>query len=176
MNHVSLQKHLPYAPQDIYNLIMDINGYPAIYPMVKSARVVATAPTHRDVEMTFNLPMLPGLQNAVQLSRVIGTPHSDIQVATLKSPIKTLDLRWNLAAVAQGGTQLTFNMAYETGRGFLVDMFIKGTVQNLINDTMRHFEVHAAATLTPAAAGVNRNQSPGRPGGSPPQGPANGNP
>ena len=173
MNHVRLQKYLPYAPQDIYVLIMDINSYPAIYPMVKSARVVATAPTHRDVEMRFSLPMLPWLQNPVQLSRVTGTPHGEIKVATLKSPIKTLDLRWNLATSAQGGTQLTFNMAYETGRGFLVDAFIQGTVQNLINDTMKQFEAHAAATLTPVAG---RNQNPGRPGGAPPQGPANGNP
>lgn len=173
MNHLSLQRHLPYKPQAIYDLIMDISSYPAIYPMVKSARVVATTPKHRDVEMTFSLPMLSGLQNPVQLSRVIGAPHSDINVTTLKSPVKALDLCWNLAPTAQGGTQLTFNMAYETGRGFLVDAFIKGALQNLINDTMKRFEAHAATMLTPAAGW---NQNPGRPGGSSPSGPANGNP
>ncbi len=174
MNHVTLQKHLPYASQDIYDFIMDINNYPAIYPMVKSARVVATGPHHRDVEMTFNLPPVLGIQNAVQLSRVTGTPPSLIQAQTIRSPIKALDLRWDLKPTAQGGTLLTSDIAYETGKGFLVDIFIQNIVQTLIDDTMKQFTAHAARTLTPVAANQNSGQNLGRKPGS--QGPSNGNP
>ena len=148
MNRATLQNHLPHTPQDIYDLIMDVGSYPAIYPMVKSAKIVATKATHRDVEMEFNLPGILGISDPVQLSRITSTPPSEIRVTTLKSPLKTLNLRWNLTP--QGaGTSLTFQMEYETGRGYLVDKFVQGMIQKMLENTMTQFEAHAAATLNP---------------------------
>ena len=165
MKHASLQKHLRHAPHDIYDLIMDVGSYPAIYPMVKTARITAINLATRDVEMEFNLPAVLGISNPVQVSRVTGVTPTDIHVMTLKSPLKALDMHWQLAA--QGvGTLLTFNMAYETGRGFLVDSFLQAAINNIMHDTLQRFEVHAARVLAvkPAlAASRKKGHSPGSP-------------
>ena len=167
MTRASLQKHLPHTPQDIYDLIMDVASYPAIYPMVRSAKIVDTKAAYRDVEMEFNLPALLGISDPVQVSRITATPASEIRVTTLKSPLKTLDLQWTLAAHKEG-TYLTFHMEYETGRGFLVDKFVRGVVQTMIENTMAQFADHAAATLRPVSAQTPVARPPkGRIPGSP---------
>ena len=157
MKHASLQKHLPHAPQAIYDLIMDIGSYPAIYPMVKTARITATHPGHRDIEMEFNLPPVFGVSDPVQVSRVTGLVPSEIKVTTLKSPLKALDLHWQLKP-DRGGTSLTFNMSFETGRGFLVDTMIHTGIGHILSDTLRRFEAHAGQVL--AARPIPRKKGP----------------
>lgn len=165
MKQINLTRHFPYHSGDIYDLIMDINAYPQIYPMVKRVKVIDQKPTHKDIELELNIagPFIPG--GKFQTSRVTGTHPQRIQVVGLKGPLKVLNLHWALTMPGAGGTHLDFRMEYESGRGMLADMAISGFVKQLVDDTLRQFERHAALTLTPAP-GRQTPRGPGR-GGKP---------
>ncbi|QQG36258.1 MAG: hypothetical protein HYS17_00240 [Micavibrio aeruginosavorus] len=161
MKQINLTRHFPYYSGDIYDLIMDINAYPQIYPMIKGVKVIDQKPTHKDIELELNIagPFIPG--SKFQTSRVTGTHPRRIQVEGLKGPLKVLNLHWALITPATGGTHLDFRMEYESGRGILADMAISGFIKQLVDDTLRQFERHAALTLSPVS-GRPGPQAPGR--------------
>lgn len=167
MKRINLTRHFPYHNADVYDLIMDINAYPQIYPMVKQVRVLNHLPTHKDIELELNIagPFIPG--GKYQTSRVTGISPRTIQVVGLKGPLKVLNLHWTLTTPATGGTHLEFLMEYESGRGMLADLAISGVISQLVTDTLRQFERHAAVTLSPVSGHpAAPGQSSGR-GGKP---------
>jgi|GEM_PF-2819439 ribosome-associated toxin RatA of RatAB toxin-antitoxin module len=160
----SLQRHLPYPVQSVYDLIMDVSSYPVIFPMVTKAELLPPRGNSPDkhVKLTFNLPPLIRLANPTHIARITGRPHHRIEAAKVQSPLKHLEMAWDLKPSATGGTNMTFRMDYDSGLGFLADAFLNANMDSLLAQAMTRFESHAAkmlkSTVTPAAA--NQNQSP----------------
>lgn len=152
MKHAVQQKHLPYAPADIFDLIMDVGSYPAVFPMVKSAKVLSTQGGAQDVALEFILPPLAPVKDPVHVARVTSCKPDWIAAQRLKSPLKAMDMRWDLKSSAQGGTDMTFQMDYELGFGFLVNALLQTHIDDLLKKSMTRFEGHAAQRLTPVAA------------------------
>lgn len=160
MKQVIQQKYLPHAPSDVYDLIMDVRSYPALFPMVKSAKMTQTPGGGREVALEFNLPPLVPVKDPVHVARVTGIKPDWIAASRVKSPLKAMDMRWDLKPAGQGGTNLTFQMDYELGFGFLVNALLQTYIDDLLKKAMTRFEAHAAQTIKPAASPVAANQNP----------------
>ena len=160
MKHVRQQKYLPHAPSDVFDLIMDVGSYPAVFPMVKSAKMTQGAGGGREVALEFNLPPLVQVKDPVHVARITSCKPDWIVATRVKSPLKAMDMRWDLKAAAGGGTDLTFQMDYELGFGFLVNALLQTHIDDLLKKAMTRFEAHAAQTIKPGVTPVAANQNP----------------
>ncbi len=166
MKKVIQQKHLPHAPSDVYDLIMDVGSYPAIFPMVKSAKMTRVKGGGQEVALEFILPPLAPVKDPVHIARITSVKPDWIAAQRVKSPLKAMDMRWDLKQAAGGGTDLTFQMDYELGFGFLVNALLQTHIDDLLKKAMTRFEAHAALTIrsTPKPVAANQNPVPAKVG------------
>ncbi len=160
MKHVRQQKYLPHAPADVYDLIMDVGSFPAIFPMVKSAKMTTAPGGAQEAALEFNLPPLVPMKDPVHVARITSRKPDWIAAQRVKSPLKAMDMRWDLKQAAGGGTDLTFQMDYELGFGFFVNALLQTHIDDLLKKAMTRFESHAAQTLKPVVTPVAVNQNP----------------
>lgn len=159
MKQVCQRKYLPHAPADIYDLIMDVGSYPALFPMVRSAQMTRTPGGGLEVALAFNLPPAVSVKDPVHVARVTGVKPDWIAAQRVKGPLKAMDLRWELAPAGNGGTDLAFRMDYELGFGFFVNALLQAHIDDLLKKAMTRFAAHAAQTLGPGAKPVAANQN-----------------
>ncbi|HEY0901319.1 MAG TPA: SRPBCC family protein [Micavibrio sp.] len=164
MYHKRQQKILPYAPDDVFDLIMDVASYPRIFPMVKSARTLRPSPQGDEVELVFSLPPLLPIKDPVHVARVRGHKPDWISAVRIKGPLKAMDLRWDLQPTPRGETHLSVQMDYDLSFGFLVNALAQRQIDDLVTQAMDRFAAYAAQQLTP----VNSPAGPAGPGGPQP--------
>ena len=170
MKSKNAQKILPYAPADVFDLIMDVASYPVIFPLVKSARTLKKAASGDEVELVFDLPPVVPVSDPRHVARVTAQKPDWIKAARISGPLKAMDLHWTLKPTAQGCTDMTFRMDYDLSFGFLLNALVNTQIDDLIQKSLVRFEAHAAQTLRPVASNQNGPHGALKGGGQPVKG------
>lgn len=147
MKTFKLSKFMPWGPHDLFDLIMDVDAYPDIYPIVKAARTVWKRPGYTDIEMDFNLAAGGLLKNPSMGMRVTSQPPYKIEVSRTKGQIDHLKMGWTLNPVCDDGTDMDFYIEYETGMGGIVDHLAFAKIKGIVGDTLTRFEQYAAKKM-----------------------------
>ncbi len=119
MRHV-LVRRLPYAPEQLFALVGDVERYPAFVPWVSSLRTwnrreaeggVVTLDAEAEVRFAI-------IRERFSTRVRLGAPALVIDVALLSGPFRRLTNRWRFEAAPEGAI-LTFEIDFEFGSRLL---------------------------------------------------------
>lgn len=144
MKQLKLSKYMRWSPDQVHALILDVEAYPGVYPMVRRVEIKAQKPGFRDVEMAFNLAAHALINDPVLGVRITSSPPRRISVEQTRGQLKALKLEWILNHGADGGTDLDFRMEYEIGMGKIADTLAFPVARRIVGDTLTRFEAQAA--------------------------------
>lgn len=101
-------RRLPYAPDQMFDLVADIARYPEFLPWVSAARVRADSGS----EVTADLIVgFGGFKERFKSTVRVERPHR-LTVEYLEGPLKFLNNEWTFAPDGTGGCRLGFRVEF----------------------------------------------------------------
>ncbi|MEQ7872735.1 type II toxin-antitoxin system RatA family toxin [Sphingomonas sp. ASV193] len=101
-------KHLPYTPEQLFELVADVANYDKFLPWVSAVRVRSNSET----EMVADLIVGFGAFKERFTSKVTKQRPSTITVDYVEGPLKYLKNEWRFEPGAEGGTDLFFSVDF----------------------------------------------------------------
>jgi coenzyme Q-binding protein COQ10 len=102
------KKHLPYSPEQLFDLVADIASYDEFLPWVVAVRVRSSSATETVADLVVGF-------NAFKerfTSRVVKERPNKILVDYVEGPLKYLHNEWRFEPAADGGTNLCFSVDF----------------------------------------------------------------
>ncbi len=107
-------RRVPYSPEQMFDLVADVEKYPQFLPMCESLVVRAREPHEQGTRLTATMGV--GYKSIREhfTSRVTLKPaESRIVVEYLDGPFSYLENRWDFLPLPGGGCQVRFWISYE---------------------------------------------------------------
>ena len=101
-------KHLPYTPEQLFELVADVKRYHEFLPWVTAVRVRSSS----EAEMTADLIVGFGAFKERFASRVRKFRPGRIEVDYLEGPLKYLHNEWRFEPASNGGTDVHFSVDF----------------------------------------------------------------
>ena len=101
-------KHLPYTPDQLFDLVADVARYDEFLPWVVAVRVRSSSPTETIADLVVGF-------NAFKerfTSRVMKERPNRICVDYIEGPLKFLHNEWKFEPAPDGGTNLCFSVDF----------------------------------------------------------------
>lgn len=133
----SERRFLPYAPDRLYELVAEVEDYPAFLPWCVALRVAERSDSVLRAEMIVGFGML----RESFTSEVSLTPKSRIDVRYLDGPFRRLENRW-LFLPADGGCDIDFFIDFEF-RSRLLRKLMQPLFHEAVRRMVRAFEARA---------------------------------
>ncbi|MBF0176377.1 MAG: type II toxin-antitoxin system RatA family toxin [Magnetococcales bacterium] len=99
---------VPYTPQQMYDLVVDMDSYPQFLPWCVQARKYDVTETQFMAEMTISFKGLRETFRTVDLL----VPGRSIRISLHSGPFKRLENFWNFTPVS-GGTRVEFSIDFK---------------------------------------------------------------
>jgi coenzyme Q-binding protein COQ10 len=101
-------KHLPYSPEQLFDLVADVARYDEFLPWVVAVRIRSSSETETVADLVVGF-------NAFKerfTSRVRKQRPSRIEVDYIEGPLKYLHNEWRFEPAADGGTDVHFSVDF----------------------------------------------------------------
>nr|WP_294517297.1 type II toxin-antitoxin system RatA family toxin [uncultured Rhodopila sp.] len=129
---------LPYVPQQVFDLVADIESYPKFLRHVAAARIRRRNVNTLWVDQVVRFAML-----RLRFStRAVLEPPSRIHVVCNDSVFGTFDETWRFAGGPSGGTRLECHATYELRSG-LIRMAMGPALSDLLSTSVKAFQARA---------------------------------
>lgn len=132
LRHIE-QKHLPYTPEQMFELVADVARYQEFAPWCIASRI-----NRRESESVFYADLVVGYKmfrerftSKVNLER----PYR-IHIEYLKGPLKNLKNNWEFKPAPDGGCIIDFSVEFEFGNvalQTLANMFFNEVVKRMVS-------------------------------------------
>lgn len=134
MREVRRSALLPYAVQQVYGLVADVERYPEFLPWCTDARILAGD----DREVTVRLGLSSGLARAsfTTINRLV--PASAITMSLVDGPFDELEGRWDFTPVGGTGTRADLQVRFST-RGVLGALALGRAFESICNQLVDVF-------------------------------------
>jgi coenzyme Q-binding protein COQ10 len=142
-------KHLPYTPEQLFDLVADVEHYDDFLPWVVAVRVRSSnaAETVADLVVGFNA------FKERFTSRVVKERPTRICVDYVEGPLKYLHNEWRFERAADGGTKVHFSVDFAF-RSRLFETLAGALFDRALRRMTGAFEQRAAALY-----GINRSSA-----------------
>jgi coenzyme Q-binding protein COQ10 len=97
-------RHLPYSPDQLFDLVADVRRYPEFLPWVAAVRVRSDSPDETIADLAVGFRAI----KETFTSRVIKRRPDEIEIDYIEGPLKHLHNSWKFVADGQGGTTIHF--------------------------------------------------------------------
>lgn len=116
------QRHLPYSADQIFNLVADVEHYPAFLPWVLEARIIAKSENAFTADLDIGYKFI----RETYRSEVILTPHKRIDIRYISGPFHHLTNYWIFTPCADSAEiQKTYqDVTQDATKGVNVDFYI----------------------------------------------------
>lgn len=134
MREVRRSALLPYAVQQVYGLVADVERYPEFLPWCTDARILAGD----DREVTVRLGLSSGLARAsfTTINRLV--PASAIIMSLVDGPFDELEGRWDFTPVGGTGTRADLQVRFST-RGVIGALALGRAFESICNQLVDVF-------------------------------------
>ena len=133
-------KHLPYSPEQLFDLVADASRYDEFLPWVVAVRVRSSSATETVADLVVGF-------NAFKerfTSRVVKERPDKILVDYVEGPLKYLHNEWRFEPTADGGTNLCFSVDFAF-RSRIFEALAGQMFDRALRRMTRAFEERAAA-------------------------------
>ncbi|MCB1532353.1 MAG: type II toxin-antitoxin system RatA family toxin [Alphaproteobacteria bacterium] len=143
------KRHLPYTPEQLFDLVAQVEKYPAFLPWCIGSRITKHE-RHESGEEVFYADLVIGYKMAREKfgSKVTLQPHSHIHVEYLSGPMKHLSNHWRFIREPDGSCTIDFYVDFEFKNALfqnLIEVFFNEAVKRMVNA----FEERANALYVP---------------------------
>jgi coenzyme Q-binding protein COQ10 len=140
------EAELPYSPQQVFDLVADIESYPKFLHHVAAARIRRRKGDTLWVDQVVRFGVLRlKFSTLAVLER-----SSGIHVVCDDSVFGKFDERWSFTENAAGGVRLGCHATYELRSG-LVRLVLGGALHDVLDATVKAFEARARQLYAAAA-------------------------
>lgn len=151
-HHVS--KILPYAPDDLFRLVGDVDAYPQFVPWVTAMRTwnhqsLGDGIDSLDAEVRVGFSLLKE-RFATRVRRDAAARQVDVSL--LSGPFRRLENRWRFLDAPDGATQIEFDIDFAF-KSRLLEALLAANFHTAVDRLMRCFEDRAGALFPPRDAG-----------------------
>lgn len=101
-------RHVPYTPEQMFDLVADVARYPEFLPWVLAARIRSNNPAEMVADMVVGFK---GLRESFT-SRVAKQRPASIHVDYIDGPLKHLRNEWRFTADGEGGCCVDFSVDF----------------------------------------------------------------
>ena len=133
-------RHLPYPPNQLFDLVADVPRYPEFLPWVAAVRVRSDSETEMVADLVVGFKAL----REHFTSKVNKERPSRIDVDYLDGPLKYLHNEWRFEPTADGGTNLCFSVDFAF-RSRIFEALAGQMFDRALRRMTRAFEERAAA-------------------------------
>lgn len=128
------QQYSPYAPEQIFELVLDIGRYPEFLPWCRAARVLSRGEGELLGELVISFAHLSERYTSrVRYVRPAGGAPGSIDVELVEGPFHHLTNRWSFVPRAGGGTEIGFFLDFRFRsrllEGLIGGMFSRAAVR-----------------------------------------------
>ena len=107
-------RHLPYTPEQMFDLVADVGRYQEFLPWVSATRVRSDSGSEMIADLVVGFKAI----KETFTSRVHKTPPREIRIDYVEGPLKYLHNNWTFEPDGKGGTNI----------GFCVDFAFKSRI------------------------------------------------
>jgi len=100
---------LPVSAKDMYDLVMDIEAYPAFVPWISGAEILTNDDHELSAELTMNIG---GVHYKFQTSDRF-MPNKLVEIKLLSGPFRFLESVWSFQALSDGSCEVHFSIEFE---------------------------------------------------------------
>lgn len=140
-------RHLPYTPEQLFELVADVKRYDEFLPWVSAVRIRSSSET----EMVADLIVGFGAFRERFTSRVKKDRPGAITVDYIEGPLKFLHNEWRFEPSAAGGTDLQFTVDFAF-RSRIFEAVAGQVFERALRKMTNAFEERAAALYGPGGA------------------------
>jgi len=152
-------RHLPYTPEQMFDLVADVGRYGEFLPWVTAVRVRSNS----DTEMVADLIVgFKGLRESFT-SKVEKQRPEHIRVDYLEGPLKHLHNDWKFRSDGQGGCLVDFCVDF-TFKNRVFEMLAGQVFDRALRKMIGAFEERAArlyadSSVAPSAPGISSSSA-----------------
>lgn len=126
------QRHLPYTPEQMFDLVADVGRYQEFLPWCIASRV-----NRRESDGIFYADLVVGYKMFRERfsSKVVAERPHVIQIEYLKGPLKNLKNRWQFIRQPDGSCLIDFSVEFEFSNvalQTLANMFFNEVVKRMV--------------------------------------------
>jgi len=110
MREVRRSALLPYPPDAIYGLVIDVERYPEFLPWCSAARVDSRSGEEATVTLTF----ASGPARASFTTRNRHVPGRSVTMSLVDGPFESLEGRWDFTPVGDAGSRAELGVRFST--------------------------------------------------------------
>ena len=141
MKEVKRSALVPYAPEQMFALVEDIESYPQFLPWVAAAQLLERKPG----EVVARLEMHRAGMREVITSRNVLTPPREIALTLVTGPFKTLEGRWTFEPIGTDrGTRVDLSIRFEFANPMLT-LLLSRSFEKSCNELVDAFVARARA-------------------------------
>jgi len=154
------RKILPYAPDEVFDLVADVERYPEFLPWCESLKVLSREARGEAELLTAEMTIAFNVyRERIKTEVTLDRSARNIRVRYLKGPFKRLETAWQFAGEG-AGTLVDFDITYEfksTTLQMVVGFFFEEAVRRMV----AAFDARAAKLYRerPASSGARATRS-----------------
>ena len=147
-------RHLPYSPEQMFDLVSNVQAYQEFLPWVSAIRVRSDSDTEMVADMVVGFK---GLSESFT-SRVSKKRPESVHVDYLEGPLKHLSNDWKFRPDGQGGVLIDFEVDFEF-RNKLFEMMAGQMFDKALRKMIGAFETRAAELYGPSESGSSSSSA-----------------
>lgn len=144
-------RHLPYTPEQMFDLVADVQRYEEFLPWVSAIRVRSSSDTEMVADMVVGFK---GLRETFT-SKVLKQRPNEVRVDYLDGPLKHLHNLWHFRSDGKGGVLVDFEVEFAF-KNRLFEALAGQVFDSALRKMIGAFEARAAALY---GAGVSGSSS-----------------
>ncbi len=155
-------RHLPYTPEQMFDLVADVARYPEFLPWISAIRVRSNDETAMVADMIVGFK---GLRESFT-SRVEKQRPTRIRVDYLEGPLKHLNNDWTFRPDGQGGCLVDFcvdfafkNRVFEMLAGQMFDRALRKMINAFEERAARLYADSSTASSGEGAPGISSSSA-----------------
>lgn len=154
MPHHSETRRLPYSPQQMFELVADVQSYEKFLPWVSAIRVRSNSDTEMVADMIVGFK---GLRESFT-SRVHKKRPERVHVDYLNGPLKHLYNDWRFRPDGEGGVLVDFEVDFAF-KNRLFEMLAGQMFDKALRKMIGAFEARAAELYGPSESGSSSSNA-----------------
>ncbi|TNE44008.1 MAG: type II toxin-antitoxin system RatA family toxin [Sphingomonadales bacterium] len=147
-------RHLPYSPEQMFDLVADVRAYEQFLPWVSAIRVRSDSETEMIADMIVGFK---GLSESFT-SRVLKDRPNSVHVDYLDGPLKHLSNDWRFRSDGEGGVLIDFEVDFAF-KNKLFEMIAGQMFDKALRKMIGAFETRAQALYGSSDSGSNSSSA-----------------
>jgi coenzyme Q-binding protein COQ10 len=147
-------RHLPYTPEQLFDLVADVRRYPEFLPWVVAVRVRSDSPTDTVADLAVGFRAI----KETFTSKVIKRRPLEIEIDYIEGPLKHLHNSWKFSGDGAGGTRIDFCVDFAF-RNRMFEMLAGQMFDRALRKMIGAFVERAHALYGAGASGMSSSRA-----------------